>query len=222
MRKNNDWDISFNLAIEELTFKNVLKLVIKRLLSFVVWFFIPLFSFFDLLATKRKLVISSVGLGIGLGLSVLVTQHPDILQAFPQLNIQDTTGVHVARLHISNIDLSVPVIHTSVQDVVNNTTSNALVHDERSGKLGGKSPVVIAQVGLDPILRELESVAIGDTIIVEGSNGAQYHFIVTQIRDMQAEYLPSVVGAHESALIIYKPKNVLRTRLYMVIAQVKK
>lgn len=193
--------------------------VIKAFLSLLLKILLPLFSFFDFLASKKKLVISSVGLGIGLGLSVLVTQRPDTLQAFPTLALSDSTNIYVNRLIIPKIDLSSEVATGNVQDIFENVIIDTLIHDERSSELGGLQPVVVTQVGLADILGNLEDLEIGDEIQVQGTNNAFYLFKIIEIRDMKSEYLPNVIGVNEDSLIVYKSKNVLRTRLYMVIAR---
>lgn len=194
-------------------------IVIKSILALLIKIFMPVFTIFDFLASKRKLVVSSVGLGIGLGLSVIVTQRPDTLQAFPAYSSTLAGNIRVQRIIVSSTDLSASVISGNLQDMFKNVTLNALVHDERSAGLGSTKPVVIAEVGVQNVLKDLELLQIGDKIEVIGSNNAHYLFKVTELRDMKAEYLPSVIAVHDESIILYKPKNVLRTQLYMVVAK---
>lgn len=215
LHKNSKGDLIFEINPQIIS----AKLIIKSILSILLKLLLPIFSFFDFLANKRKLVISSVGLGIGLGLSVLVTQHPDTLQAFPLLSISSLTNIRAQRLVISSIDLSVPVETGSVQDLLENISLDVLIHDNRSADLGSYQPVVISEVGLKTILKDLEKVRIGDEIIIEGSNNAKYLYRVTEIRDMKAEYLPNIIGVNDDSVILYKSKNLLRTQLFIVIAK---
>lgn len=215
LRKNAQGDIIFEINPQSLSATTI----IKALFSLLLKVFLPVFAFFDFLATKRKLVISSVGLGIGLGLSVLVTQRPDTLQAFPTLATQNITDIYASRVIISSIDLSTAVTKGNLQDLFDTVSLQGLVHDERSAALGGRHPVVIAEVGFSNILQNLDSVQIGDEIRVVGTNEAVYSYRVTELRDMNSEYLPNVIGVNQDALILYKSKNILRTQLYMVIAQ---
>lgn len=215
LSKNNSGDLVFEVNPQNFRIVSLIKAVLSLLLKIVF----PLFSFFDFLASKKKLVISAVGLGIGLGLSVLVTQHPDTLQAFPTIAPESEANIRAQRLVISEIDLSSEVATGNVQDLFENVTVDRLIHDERSSELGGLQPVVITQVGIKDILNNLEDLQIGDEIQVQGTNTALYSYRVVEIRDMKAEYLPNVIGANEESLIVYKSKNVLRTRLYMVIAR---
>lgn len=215
LSKNARGEIVFEIHPQNLSIVSLIKGVLAVLLRILL----PLFTFFDFLATKRKLVISSVGLGIGLGLSVLVTQRPDALQAFPSLVGTQNRNIRAQSVTIPSIDLSTPVTTGNVQDLLENVTLNSLVHDERSAELGNTEPVVIAEVGLQNILSELQAVQIGDEIQVQGSNNGLYRYKVTEIRDMKAEYLPNVIGVTQEALILYKSKNILRTQLYMVIAK---
>lgn len=215
LHKNSSGDLIFEINPQQIS----AKLIIKTILSIILKLFLPLFSFFDFLASKRKLVISAVGLGIGLGLSVLVTQHPDTLQAFPSLSLSNLSKIRAQNLTISSIDLSTGVETGSVQDLFENISLDVLVHDQRSADLGSYSPVVIADVGLKPILKDLEKVKIGDEIIIKGSNNAKYIYRVTEIRDMKAEYLSNVIGVNDDSIIIYKSQNLLRTQLFMIIAK---
>lgn len=215
LHKNIQGDIIFEFNPQNITIISVIKVLLLLFLKI----FIPLFSFFDFLAARKKLVISSVGFGIGLGLSVLVTQHPDMLQAFPTLSETEKQMIYAQHIRISTIDLSAAVTQGNVQDLLENISVHSLIHDERSAELGGSYPVVIAEVGVDPILKNLGQVKIGDTIIITGSNAAEYYYTVTEIRDMRAEYLPNVVGVNTNALILYKSKNILRTQLLMIIAK---
>jgi len=215
LRKNPKGEIILEFSPEIITFKKVVKGILLILLKVST----PIFSFFDFLASKRKLVISSIGLGIGLGLSVLVTQRPDTIQAFPQLSVVNNFNIRVERIVISSIDLSVNVVTGNVQNLVENIQLGELVHDERSSELGSSNPVVVADVGIKNILVNLESVKIGDEIQIQGSNNATYRFKVSEIRDIKAEYLPNVIGSQEESLILYKSKNVLRTKLYILIAK---
>ncbi len=214
-KKNTAGDVIFEINPQNIRVTSL----IKALLSLLLKIFLPVFAFFDFLASKRKLVISSVGLGIGLGLSVLVTQHPDTLQAFPTFTTADNSKISVQQLVIPRIDFSSNVVSGNVQDLVENVSLEYLIHDERSSELGANFPVVIAQVGLQDILKNLEQVQIGDELIVQGSNFAEYKFRVTEIRDMKAEYLPNVIGVNSESVIVYKSKNLLRTRIYIVIAK---
>lgn len=215
LTKSIKGDLIFEINPQKLSFK----LLIKSLISLTLKILLPIFSFFDFLASKRKLVISSVGLGIGLGLSVLATQHPDTLQAFPSLALSNLSQIRPEQLVISSIDLSVPIETGSVQDLLENISLDVLIHDERSADLGSFKPVVISEVGLKSILKELEKVAIGDEISIQGSNNAKYLYRVTEIRDINSEYLPNVIGLNEDSLVLYKSKNLLRTQLYILIAK---
>lgn len=213
-KRNSAGDLMFEMNPQYIRVTSI----IKALLSVFLTITLPVFAFFDFLASKRKLVISSVGLGIGLGLSVLVTQRPDTLQAFPYLATSGTK-IAVAQLLIPSIDFSSQVISGSVQNIFENAAMEYLIHDERSSELGSHLPVVIAQVGVQDILKNLEKVQIGDEVIVYGSNSAEYKFRVTEIRDMKAEFLPNVIGVNSESIILYKSKNTLRTRVYIVIAK---
>lgn len=215
VHKNTQGDVVLEFNPQNITFVAVIKIILSSFLKI----FLPIFAFFDFLATKKKLVISGAGLGIGLGLSVLVTQHPDTLQAFPTIVGDSNTPIVAQQIVISSIDLSSFVVSGSVQDIFKSPGSGLLIHDERSSELGGNYPVVIAEVGLQNILSNLDNVQIGDTVIVRGSNAADYKYAVTEIRDMKAEYLPNVIGANSDSVIIYKAKNFLRTQLFMVIAK---
>jgi hypothetical protein len=214
LHKNSHGDIIFEFNPQNFSITGLIKIFLNLILNI----FLPIFAFFDFLASRKKLVISAVGLGIGLGLSVLVTQQPDSLQAFPAL-ITSNAQVRAKRLVISSIDLSSTVEVGNIQDLIGNATQNSLVHDERSAQIGDQEPVVIAEVGVPKILDQLHQVAIGDEIQVYGTNNAIYKYRVTEIRDMKAEYLPNVIGAHQESVIIYKPSNLFRTQLYMVIAK---
>lgn len=215
LSKNAKGELIFEFLPENITVTSIIKGFFVILLKITA----PMFRFFDFLASKKKLVISAVGLGIGLGLSVLVTQRPDAIQAFPELVGVTDSQVRASQLIISSIDLSAPVVTGSVQDLIKNAGLSELIHDERSANLGGQTPVVISDVSIKNILSDLESVKIGDTVLITGSNSAQYTYKVTEIRDMKAEYLPNVIGANAESLILYKAKNLLRTQLYMLIAK---
>ncbi len=214
-KKNSAGDIIFEINPQNIR----ISLVIKTILLILLKITLPLFAFFDFLATKKKLVISSIGLGIGLGLSVLVTQHPDALQAFPELTSSKDNKIAVNQIQIPSIDFRSQVVPGNVQDIFENISLEYLIHDERSSELGGSFPVVVAQVGGLDILNNLEKVQIGDEVLVRGSNNALYQFRVTEIRDMKAEFLAHVIGANDESIILYKSKNVLRTRIYIVIAK---
>lgn len=218
LRKNSSGDVIFEINTENITLRAVLKTCIKGFLTVLLKLFLPLFSFFDYLASKKKLVISGVGLGIGLGLSVLISVRPDTLQAFPTLATAQG-DVMATFVTIKSIDLQVPVEPGSVQDVFANAGLSTLIHDERSAELGSSGVVVIADASVKNIFENLDSVAIGDIIEVTGTNNGRYTFVVTEIRDMQAEFLPNVIGAQSEAVILYKTKDVLRTQVYMVIAK---
>lgn len=215
IRKNAQGEI-----ILEVQPRNIrLKSLVKGFLSVLVAICIPVFSFFESLAVRKRLVVTSVGLGIGLGFSVLVTQHPDTLQAFPVIPATYTTPIRATRVTIPSIDLDSKVVTGTVQEVWESFTLESLVHDERSSELGGSTSVVIAEVGLSGILTDLESVALGDTIEVRGSNSALYRYTVTEIRDIRAEHIGSVIDTGANSLVLYKAKNMLRSQLYMLIAQ---
>lgn len=215
LTKNSKGELIFEVNPEAITAFSIIKGVFALLLKI----FLPIFSIFDFLASRRKLVISSIGLGIGLGISVLVTQRPDTIQAFPDFSIQNTQTIRVQRVIIPSIDLSAPVVTGSVQDLIENINLSELVHDNRSAGLGSHQPVVIADVGVKNILVNLELIKIGDDVTIQGTNNANYNYRVIEIRDMKAEYLPNVIGAQDETLIIYKAKNIFRTQLYMVIAK---
>lgn len=218
LRKNSSGDVIFEINPENITFRAVFKVFVKGLLTLLLKLFLPLFSFFDYLASKKKLVISSVGLGIGLGLSVLISVRPDTLQAFPT---RATAGADITAksVTIESIDLQVSVERGSVQDLIANARLSAVIHDERSAGLGGSGVVVIADASIQNIFENLELVALGDTIELTGTNNGRYTYVVTEIRDMQAEFLPNVIGAQSEAVILYKTKDLLRTQVYMVIAK---
>lgn len=192
--------------------------VIKQTLTLLLIIFVPFFKFLDFLAERKKLLIVSVGLGIGFGLSVLITQRPDSLQAFPVLGVNRNTQVTIDSISIPSLNFFSTVTSGSMQDVFANVLEDELIHDQRSANLGEGKTIVISSVGAKNILTDLEKLTIGDEILVTGSNTAEYRYKVIEIRDMQAEYLPHVISAHENALILYTATNILRTQLYMVIA----
>ena len=218
LSKNAQGDLILEIQPDNFSVRGIVKFSIRLFLTILIKVTFPLFSFLNLLATRKKLVISSIGLGIGLGISVLITQRPDTLQAFPTLLSSSTAEIRASRVTVTSIDLSIAVVTGSVQDLVENISIDTLIHDDRSADLGARGPVVIADVGISNILENLEKVSIGDTLEIQGSNSATYKYTVTEIRDMQAEYLPNVVGAYQDVVILYKAKNLLRTQLYMVIA----
>jgi hypothetical protein len=215
-KKKKSGDLFFELDLR--AFLNI-KQLIKFLLSILLYISNPVFRFFDFLASKRKLVISAVGLGLGLGLSVLVTQRPDALQAFPELINNNARQIEVSSLKIETIDLYTEVKKGSVVDVFNNLAINYLIHDDRSGNLGSKQPLVIASMGNRDILENLQAVEIGNEIILIGSNNGVYKYRVIEIRDAHADNLPAIISSQDNSLIVYKPTNFLRTKIYAVVAR---
>lgn len=218
LRKSAQGDLILEIKPENFSVRGVLKAAVKLVLSSLITITFPIFAFLDALASRKKLVISSIGLGVGLGLSVLITQRPDALQAFPDLATESTVEIRAARVVIPSIDLSTSVTTGSLQDLLKNSTIDTLIHDDRSAAVGSSGPVVIADVGVTNILENLEQVTIGDVVEVKGTNNATYNYRVTEIRDMKAEYLPNVVGAYQNVLILYKANNLFRTQLHIVIA----
>lgn len=212
--KNKKGDVVFEFHPAQITAYEM----IKQTFKLVLIIFVPFFKFLDFLALRRKLVIVSVGLGIGFGLSVLITQRPDSLQAFPTLGLNKNSQVAIDSITIPSLNFFSTVNSGSLQDVFTNVLEHELIHDERSGNLTEGKTIVISSVGAKNILADLEKLQIGDEIILTGSNTAEYSYKVIEIRDMQAEYLPHVISAHEDALILYTATNILRTQLYMVIA----
>jgi len=65
----------------------------------------------------------------------------------------------------------------------------------------------------------MEAISIGDEIIVIGKNNGTYKYRVIEIREIEAQYLTNVIDKEENSLIIYKPENLLRTRLFVVVAK---
>ncbi|MBU0974274.1 hypothetical protein KKD03_01070 [Patescibacteria group bacterium] len=198
---------------------DVVKKLIKGSVRVIYKLFSPIFSFFDKLAERRKLVISSVGLGIGFGLSIIVTQRPDILQAFPVLEYGISVGSEVSVLKINKLNLYETIKIGSLADVYNNVFEDQLIHLEGSGFLGQKTPVVIADLGSTNLLKRLDAISIGDEIVVVGKNNGTYKYRVIEIREIEAQYLTNVIDREENSLIIYKPENLLRTRLFVVVAK---
>jgi len=206
-------EINFNFSHE------TLKRIIKGLLGFVFKIFLPLFSFFDKLAEKRKLVISSFGLGIGLGLSIIITQRPDALQAFPNLVNQMMVGVEVKTIEIPKIDLSLNVRHNSLNSFVENVVSNELIHIDGSGYLGQNKPMVVADLSSKNLLMKIEGMGIGDEIVAIGKNNGTYKYRVIEIRETESQYLPHVIAKEENSLILYKSQNLIRTRVFIIVAK---
>jgi len=199
--------------------RGVAKSLIKSLVKFVYKLFSPIFGFFDQLAERRKLVISSVGLGIGLGLSIIVTQRPDALQAFPVLEYGKLTGSEVSVIKINKLNIYETVKSGNLTNLYDNVLEDDLIHLEGSGFLGQKNPVVIADLGSKNLLKQMEAISIGDEIIVIGKNNGTYKYRVIEIREIEAQYLTNVIDKEENSLIIYKPENLLRTRLFVVVAK---
>jgi hypothetical protein len=193
--------------------------MIKLFLSLILIIFLPIFSVFDKLAEKRKLVVSSVGLGIGLGLSIIITQRPDVLQAFPVLDNQISVGAEAKYLKIPSIDIYSQVRRDGVDSLTKGIIEDELVHLNGSGFLGGSEPVVIADLSLKKILDNLEKIKIGDEIIIDGSNNGKYRYKVVEIRDTEAQYLQHVITKEVDSIILYKSNNLLRTQLFIVIAK---
>ncbi|NCQ65331.1 MAG: hypothetical protein COZ34_02890 [Candidatus Pacebacteria bacterium CG_4_10_14_3_um_filter_34_15] len=199
--------------------RGVAKSLIKSLVKFVYKLFSPIFGFFDQLDERRKLVISSVGLGIGLGLSIIVTQRPDALQAFPVLEYGKLTGSEVSVIKINKLNIYETVKSGNLTNLYDNVLEDDLIHLEGSGFLGQKNPVVIADLGSKNLLKQMEAISIGDEIIVIGKNNGTYKYRVIEIREIEAQYLTNVIDKEENSLIIYKPENLLRTRLFVVVAK---
>lgn len=200
-------------------FRPALKKVIKAFLRISLNIFLPIFSIFDKLAEKRKLVISGVGLGIGLGLSIIITQRPDTLQAFPLMSNQMAAGVEPRILRISQLDIYLSIKHDRLTSLLQNITTNELIHLDGSGFLGQKKPIIIADLSSKNLLNTFEEINIGDEIIIIGSNEGTYKYHVIEIRDTEAQYLPHVIAKEENSLIIYKPQNILRTQIFIVVAK---
>ncbi len=199
--------------------RTFLKNLIKFLVKLIYKLFSPIFSLFDKLAEKKKLVISSVGFGIGLGLSIITTQRPDTLQAFPLMDSFYSLGSQVSELKIPSLDLYETARSGSLLNLSDNLFENQLVHLDNSGKLGQMNPVVIADLGTKNLLEKIEEIRIGSEIIAIGKNKGIYKYKVIEIREVDAEYLPHIVAKEENALILYKANNILRTRLFIVVAR---
>lgn len=195
-----------------------IKKIVKSFLSLLLIIFLPIFSFFDKLAEKRKLVISSVGLGIGLGLSIIVTQRPDTLQAFPVLAYKNDLGSSVKTLKIPKLNLYVTVKQDSLNSFTENITSDALIHLEGSGFLGQNKPVVIADLSSRSLLNKIENLNIGDEIIAIGKNNGTYRYRIIEIREIEAQYLPQIISRDNNSLVIYKANNLLRTKLFIIVS----
>jgi hypothetical protein len=216
IKKMRSGDVILELTPDFSNFS--MKRVVKFFLSLLLKIFLPIFSLFDRLAEKRKLVISSVGLGIGLGLSIIVTQRPDTLQAFPVLVYKNNLGSSVEVLKISKLDLYATVRQASLTSFTENIVSDDLIHLEGSGFLGQNKPVVIADLSSRNLLSEIENLNIGDEIMAVGQNNGTYKYRVIEIREIEAQYLPQVIASKENSLVIYKAKNLLRTQLFIVVS----
>ena len=107
----------------------------------------------------------------------------------------------------------------NLTNLYDNVLEDDLIHLEGSGFLGQKNPVVIADLGSKNLLKQMEAISIGDEIIVIGKNNGTYKYRVIEIREIEAQYLTNVIDKEENSLIIYKPENLLRTRLFVVVAK---
>lgn len=199
--------------------RETLKSLIKWSFKFIFKIFSPIFYFFDKLAEKRKLVISSVGFGIGLGLSIIVTQRPDTLQAFPVFENISVVGTQAKIIKFPRIGFYELVKGGNLSDITQNVFENELIHVNGSGFLGQKSPVVIADLGTKNLLHSLESVKIGDEVVVIGKNNGTYKYRVIEIREIDSQYLNNVIDQAENSVVIYRSQNLLRTQLYIVVAK---
>lgn len=217
IKKHKSGDLVFEL--KPINYRAGLKALIKLTLTMFLKIFVPFFKILDAMAERRKLVISSVGLGIGLGLSVIITQRPDAIQAFPTLISLEGYRVAVAVLRIPSIDLSVSVEDGHLQDIVENFTTDHVIHEKRSAGLGSKQTIVLADASARNLLPKLEEVTIGNEILLVGENNGTYNYRVTEVRSISAEYLPTVIADSDNALIIYKSNNLFRTHLHIVIAR---
>ncbi len=199
--------------------REIIKRAIKWGFKLIFKLFSPVFLFFDKLAEKRKLVISSVGFGIGLGLSIIVTQRPDALQAFPILENRTIAGAEARIIKIPELNLYETIKSGNLTNLSDNIFSDELIHLEGSGFLGQNSPVVVADLGSKNLLKKIEAIKIGAEITVIGKNNGIYRYRVIEIRGIEAEYLTHIIATAENSLIIYKPENLLRTQLFVVIAK---
>lgn len=217
IKKDRTGDIIFEISpsISLFSPKNIAKVLMKLILIL----FFPIFSFFDKLAEKRKLVVSGVGLGIGLGLSIIVTQRPDALQAFPILMNANIEGVQAKEIKIPALDLYASVKSDELTNFVENVISNELIHLKGSGYLGQNKPIVIADLSSKDIIKNIEEIEIGTEIILTGNNNGIYKYHVIETRETDAQYLPHVIAKEENTLIIYKSTNLIRTRLFIVVAK---
>lgn len=217
VKKLKSGDVIFEItpSFSRLFLKNLIKFFVKLIYKL----FSPIFLFFDKLAEKKKLVISSVGFGIGLALSIITTQRPDALQAFPLMDSVSSLGADVGELKIPSLDLYETVRSGSLLNVSDNFFENQLVHLDNSGKLGQTNPIVIADLGTKNLLNKIDEIKIGSEIIAIGKNKGIYKFKVIETREVEAEYLPHIVAKEEEALILYKSNNLLRTRLFVVVAR---
>jgi len=194
-----------------------LKKIFKFFAIFLISVFNPIFNFFDSLAENRKLVISAVGLGIGLGLSIVTTQRPDILQAFGS-GEKINRLVSVSSLSIPNLNYYSAVNILEEDSLVSNVFSNKIFQLSKFGSLSSVTPIVITSFNQTSLI-PLDKVVIGDEVKVRGSNKGAYSFRVVEVKEIEAEYLTQVISRYEKALVMYMPLNVLRTRILVVVAR---
>ena len=211
--KNGDLTIEFDL-------KNFSpKEVVRALLRFFVWFFTPVGLFFEQNAHKKQWLIATIGLGLGVALSIIVTQRPDGLQAFPQ-SAQFTTGGSLPQaIRIPAIDVYASVETREVRQLVSFQSRKIAIHDKRSAQIGSGGITLISDAWPSALFDKLAQLELGDLIFVLGVHQAEYQYSVIEVRNISTEHLPALLALHSNALFVYTAANPLETELHVVVAR---
>lgn len=212
-KKNTDYQIEIDLSTD------AVKKAIRWLLKLVVAIVVPPLSLLEKAGVHKRPVLVGLGLGLGFVFSILTTQRPDILQAFPAAAQNVGIVVQPQVLWVSRIDWHADISSQSVNEALLGRVVESLLLDPRSAGLGTQGNIVVFDNPIGGAEKHLAQLKIGDEVVVRASNTAEYRYSITEIRQIQAEYLPHIFNMHSDALYLYAARNPLRTQLLVLVAK---
>lgn len=169
------------------------------------------YNFVAWLDSVYVLFAAVIGLGFGLGISLVVFQTPPQSLASAEI-IQTEKGIPVDQISITDNKGQI-----RLQERV--CVESCAVREHIASVGLGKSAAVVLESLNGDVLSTLQETHLGDELVLKGSNNGKYRYTVVETREINSDSLNVVISLQNSGVVLAGKKGLLGQKSVVVVAR---
>jgi len=152
-------------------------------------------------APKKWLYIVAMGIGLGFGLSLVVLQQPEFINA-DQENVAVSQSLPSQKIYLKNKELA----------VTNSQSLSLLSNWQKSAAIQWQDQLVL-------VIKDVPELFLGEEIKILGQNNGLYTWRVIEIKEIYSKDYLRILEENQNKLILFQQSNFIGSKIKAVIAK---